>query len=239
MTFIPARPEPEYSRALIIFAKYPLPGRVKTRLSPPLTPEEAAGLYRCMLLDTLTMVASLSDISPFIFFQNEPGAAAYFRKIAPGTASQPQRGRDLGERMRNAFTEIFSRGFSQVAIIGTDSPDLPPEHIIKAFGLLEGEQTDLVFGPAEDGGYYLLAMKKLWEGLFSDLPWSSAGLLAASVARAETLRLGAAFLPEWHDIDTGVDLRRPELLAEQCQALNTRAFLISGHRPDSRHFSDR
>ena len=99
--------------------------------------------------------------------------------------------------------------------------------------------TDMVFGPTEDGGYYLLAMKKIWGELFTGLPWSSEELLAASVARAEDLHLGAAFLPVWYDIDTGADLKRPELLHEKCTAVNTRAFLISGHQPDSRPPSDR
>ena len=230
--------KPLNSRALILFAKNPLPGAVKTRLSPPLTSAEAAGLYCCMIQDSVAMVSSLSGISTFIFFQDDPGAAAYFKTLAPEIISQPQRGKDLGERMENAFAELFNRGFAQVAIIGTDSPDLPPEHVMKAFALLEHERTDMVFGPTEDGGYYLLAMKKIWGELFAGLPWSSEELLAASVARAEDLRLGTTFLPVWHDIDTGADLKRPELLDEQCPAINTRAFLISGHRPDSRPLSD-
>jgi len=230
--------EPLNSRALILFAKNPLPGSVKTRLSPPLTHTEAAALYRCMILDTVAMASSLCSISTFIFFQDDPGAADCFKTIAPGIVSHPQRGEDLGERMKNAFAGLFSHGFAQVAIIGTDSPDLPPEHIMKAFALLEHEHTDVVFGPAGDGGYYLLAMKRVWEGLFTGLPWSSAGLLTASICRAENLRLGAAFLPEWHDIDTGADLKRPELLDEKCPAVNTRAFLTSGHRLDSQPPSD-
>jgi rSAM/selenodomain-associated transferase 1 len=231
--------EPLSSQALIIFAKNPLPGAVKTRLSPPLTPEEAASLYGCMIQDSINMVRALSRISPFIFFQNDPGAADYFKTLAPEIISTPQKGEDLGERMKNAFNEIFCRGFTEVAIIGTDSPDLPPEFIMKAFALLEHDQTDVVFGPAEDGGYYLLALKRVWQELFSGLPWSSSELLVASIARAKDLCLGASLLPEWHDIDTEADLKRPELLNERSTAISTRAFLISRHQPDSRHPSDR
>jgi rSAM/selenodomain-associated transferase 1 len=227
------------SRAFIIFAKKPLPGGVKTRLSPPLTPAEASGLYSCMILDSIAMASSLSGITPFIFFQDDPGAADYFKTLAPKIISTPQKGEDLGERMKNAFDQIFLRGFAQVAIIGTDSPDLPPEYIMKAFALLENEQTDVVFGPAEDGGYYLLAMKRVWGELFSGLPWSSSGLLAASISKAKALRLGTSFLPVWYDIDTEADLARSELLDEKSTAINTRAFLTSKHQPDSRPPSDK
>lgn len=239
MTVPHSLPKPVNARALILFAKNPLPGKVKTRLSPPLSPEEAAGLYCCMLQDSLGMALSLHDITPFLFFQDDAGAAEYFAASAPEIAVAPQRGRDLGERMQNAFTELLGRGFSQVAIIGTDSPDLPPEYIYEAFDLLEYEHTDVVFGPAEDGGYYLLALKRVWEELFRGLPWSSDGLLAASVTTAQELCLGVSSVPQWHDIDSAADLDRAELLDEKCPAVNTRNFLISGHQPDSRHPSDR
>jgi rSAM/selenodomain-associated transferase 1 len=192
-----------------------------------------------MILDSITMATALRGVTPFIFFQNDPGAADFFRILAPGIISHPQAGEDLGERMQNAFAEIFSRGFRAVAIIGTDSPDLPSEYIMKAFALLEQEQTDVVFGPAEDGGYYLLALKRVWEELFTELPWSSSRLLAASVTRADSLRLGSSLLPVWYDIDTAADLDRPGLREETCTAIITREFLISGHRPDSRPPSDR
>jgi len=214
------------SRALIIFAKKPLPGAVKTRLSPPLTPAEAAGLYNCMILDLVEMVRSLSGISSFIFFQNDPGAAEYFKSLAPEIIATPQAGEDLGERLKNAFAEIFNSGFAAVAVIGTDSPDLPAEHIVETFALLEDEHTDVVFGPAEDGGYYLLALKRVWEELFRGLPWSSDGLLAASVVTAQELCLGVSAVPQWHDIDSAADLERPTLLDEASLATKTRAFLI-------------
>ena len=223
---LPGR-ESENSRALMIFAKKPEPGSVKTRLSPPLTAEEASGLYDCMIRDSLEMTASLSGVKSFIFFQDDPGAADYFRELAPDTPSSPQRGENLGERMKNAFHEMFGRGFAEVAIIGTDSPDLPPEHIFEAFSLLEYEHTDLVFGPAEDGGYYLLAMKRVWDGLFTGLPWSSEHLLSASVEAARDSCLGASFLPKWRDIDTAADLGRPELLDEKSPAKRTREFLLT------------
>ena len=83
----------------------------------------------------------------------------------------------------------------------------------------------MVFGPADDGGYYLLAMKRVWEELFMDIPWSSAAVLAVSVAKAKDSHLGVALLPPWYDIDTAADLERPELLDENCPAVRTGAFL--------------
>lgn len=230
--------KPELCRAIIIFAKKPFPGAVKTRLSPPLTPAEAAGFYICMIQDTLEMTRSLSGLTTFIFFQNDPDAAEYFATLAPEILSLPQRGVDLGERMKRAFEEIFARGFNVAAIIGTDSPDLPQEYIYEAFSLLEYEHTEVVFGPAEDGGYYLLAMKRVWGELFSKLPWSSEDLLAASVEAAKDACLGASFLPQWHDIDTAADLQRQELLDEKSPAVNTREFLISKLQPDNLPPSD-
>jgi len=227
------------SRALILFAKYPQPGRAKTRLSPPLTQTEAAAFYACMLHDSIAMARSLQVITPLIFFQDDPGAAGYFKTLAPQILSLPQEGENLGERLKNAFAGAFKRGFAEVAIIGTDSPDLPSEYIFEAFALLEDEQTDVVFGPAEDGGYYLLGMKRVWEELFRGLPWSSGELLAASIEKAKELRLGVSLLPLWHDIDTEADLKRKTLLDKKSPARISRNFLISELQPDNRLLADR
>jgi len=190
-----------------------------------------------MLQDSVALVRTLSGITPFIFFQNDPGAAEYFKALAPEILSSPQTGENLGERMKNAFAGIFKRGFTAVAIIGTDSPDLPAEYICEAFALLEDKDCDVVFGPVEDGGYYLLGLKRVWEELFSGMPWSSSELLEESIEQAKNLSLGVALLPSWYDIDSEADLKRPTLLDEKNRAVKTREFLISGHQPDSRHFS--
>ena len=216
---------PANYRALLVFAKNPAPGAVKTRLSPPLTHLEAAELYACMLHDTLTMAQSLTGITAFIFYLDEGDAAAYFAAAAPQLAAAPQTGPDLGERMKRAFTEIFGRGFREIAIIGSDSPDLKAEYVYEAFNQLEYEHTDVVFGPSADGGYYLLALKRVWPELFSDIPWSSGSVLDISAARAKDAHLGVALLPEWYDLDTPDDLARPALLDEKSLAVRTREFL--------------
>ena len=213
------------SRALIIFAKQPAPGAVKTRLAPPLTPETAAELYACMLQDTLDMALHLAGITPFIFYQGGAGAAGFFAAAAPGIAAEPQQGRDLGERMKRAFAAIAARGCREIAIIGTDAPDLPAGYVVAAFTQLEDEHTDVVFGPAADGGYYLLAMKRVWDELFLDIPWSSAAVLAVSAAKAKAAHLGVALLPPWYDLDTPADLERPALRAANSTAARTGEFL--------------
>jgi rSAM/selenodomain-associated transferase 1 len=178
-----------------------------------------------MLLDTLEMAQQLAGVMPFIFYQDDPGAAAFFATAAPGIALVPQQGETLGERMQRAFTEIFGRGFSEVAIIGSDSPDLPAEYVYEAFTQLEYEHTDVVFGPSSDGGYYLLALKRVWDELFMEIPWSSAAVLAASTERAKDGHLGVALLPSWYDLDTPEELERPALRDELSPAVRTAEFL--------------
>lgn len=197
----------ESSNALILFAKQPFAGRVKTRLSPPLTPETGAELYSCMLRDTIATAMALPDIFLTIHYQDDPGAAAYFAALAPGIESQPQRGEDLGKRMEHAFDRLFRHKFDRVAIIGSDSPDLPAEYILRAYELLDGG-ADAVFGPADDGGYYLLAISCLRRELFSGLPWSSSDLLESSLGRARKTGIRTALLPQWYDLDTCDDLDR-------------------------------
>jgi rSAM/selenodomain-associated transferase 1 len=213
-------------RALIIFARLPEPGKVKTRLVPPLTAEDACELYRCMLLDILGKTEGLAGVERLIFYEEGPGAEVFFRGAVGGEAF-PQRGGDLGERMAAAFAAAFARGFDTVAIIGTDSPDLPLSSIGSAYRHLEEGQTDVVFGPAEDGGYYLLAMKSLHPELFRGIAWSSGDVLATSLEKAAAAGRRVVLLPRWYDVDTKSDLLRPELLDESNGAPLTREFITN------------
>lgn len=213
------------TRALIIFAKHPIPGRVKTRLTPFLTPEEAAGLYFCMLSDTLAKVNRLAGITPVLFYQDDPGAKEYFSAIEPNMATLPQRGENLGEKMENAFAEIFGRGYGQVAIIGSDSPDLPEEFVLEAFDLLDPGGRELVLCPTKDNGYCLLAMKRVWKELFRDIPWSTGSVMPVTIERIAASGISAGMLPVWHDIDTAADLHRPGLRASDNSAPLTRRFI--------------
>lgn len=217
----------QLKKALLIFAKRPLPGKVKTRLVPPLSPEQAADLYRCMLGDVMAMAANFPGLSLYLFYEDMEDAREYFAGIAPGIASFPQRGKDLGERMAEAFRLVFAMGHGAAVIIGTDAPDLPPAYIKEAFSRLENGKSMAVFGPCEDGGYYLLGITQLRHALFRDLPWSSGTVLQESLKRAEEAGIEVSLLPIWHDVDTAADLERPELLAEDNGAVLTRKFIAN------------
>jgi uncharacterized protein len=207
-------------KALAVFAKAPLPGRVKTRLVPALTPEEGAELYRCMLLDTLARVRTL-PVDTVIFYEGE---ADFFRDLVPGGQLIPQQGIDLGERLQNAFEALSLLGYRDRAAIGTDAPDLPLAFIEEAFRFLESG-SDAVFGPAEDGGYYLIALAGASGALFSDIPWSGPQVLATSRQRALESGFTTSLLPTWYDVDTFQDLLRPGLANPENGAPLTRAFL--------------
>lgn len=214
------------NNALIVFAKQPIAGKVKTRLTTVLSPEEAAELYRCMLIDTLSKVKQLEGVDIYLFFEGNGDAASYFATIAAGMETVPQRGNNLGERMMDAFQRTFEHGYESVAIIGTDSPDLHVSFIEEAFLSLEDARLDAVFGPSEDGGYYLLALKRLHAELFQGIGWSSQAVLRESVATAEKVGMRTMMLSFWHDVDTVADLHRAELLDINNGAPLTRAFII-------------
>jgi rSAM/selenodomain-associated transferase 1 len=212
-------------KALLIFAKQPSPGKVKTRLSPPLSLQDAAEIYRCMLSDTLAKVAVLGGVEKFLFFEPSPEAEEFFRHGFPGFNVFPQEGAGLGERLVRAFEKVFSLGFRSVAAIGSDSPDLPPSLLEKSFRLLERGEADVVFGPAMDGGYYLVAQGFFSPGVFRDIPWSTDRVLEKSEAAAASLGLRVVCLPTWHDMDTVDDLKRFCAAGNPDSAPRTHRFL--------------
>ena len=209
-------------RALAIFAKTPLPGRVKTRLSPHLSPDQAAELYRCMLLDIIGRAAELrAEI--VIFYE---GSADFFRDVAPDALLVRQSTGGLGERLEHAFHQLSRHGYGPRVVIGTDSPDLPLAFIEEAFQKLE-QGSEAVFGPAEDGGYYLVGVRGGCGTVFQDIPWSSDKVLETSLTRSEASGLTAATLPGWYDVDSWEDLLRPSLLEPTNGAPRTRAFIAA------------
>jgi len=194
-------------KALLIFAKQPLPGKVKTRLTPTFSFQEAAEIYRCMLSDTLNKLTDLSGVEKFLFFESSPGVEDFFQKNFPGIRMFPQQGAGLGDRLEKAFETVFALGFESAAVIGTDSPDLPLSYLAEPFRLLEEGGADVVFGPAVDGGYYLVALERPCPELFRDIPWSTNRVLESSLATAATVGLQVECLPVWHDMDTVEDLK--------------------------------
>lgn len=198
--------------ALIVFAKVPVPGRVKTRLTPPLTAVQAAALYDSFLRDALHLYRS-----PAVFGQ-EVAVRLYLGGDTPppdglvpeGISVHPQRGGSLGARMRRAFIETFASGYERIVIIGTDHPTLPTEFVAAAFDALSDPLT-AVLGPSEDGGYYLLGLNELYPALF-DMDYSHSQVFADTLDRAADLGANTVVLPSWYDVDDEASLRR--LVAE-------------------------
>jgi hypothetical protein len=192
---------------LIIFAKEPCPGQVKTRLSPPLSPEAAAQLYHCFIQDILDEMARVPEVRLAVAF-SPPTAQVFFRRLAPpGTILFPQEGDDLGERMALAFTRGFAAGFGPVLLRGSDVPDLPAAVVSEATAVLAAGQAQVVLGPATDGGYHLVGLTEPQPGLFRGPAWSSSTVLADTLSLARQLGLRVHLLPPWPDIDTFDNLR--------------------------------
>ena len=205
--------------ALVIFAKAPIPGQVKTRLCPPLTPDEAATLHGSFVLDTLErtkMAASKLKLPIDRYLACAPSVTHVFFKIMEERQSVKlidQVGDDLGARMNQAFRTLFAQGYRQVLLMGTDVPTLPFDHFTQALTSLENH--DLVLGPAFDGGYYLIGLKRTAPELFADIPWSTDQVLRLTQENAARIGLKVSLIQPWRDIDTLADL---EALIEACAA---------------------
>ncbi|WP_440949792.1 TIGR04282 family arsenosugar biosynthesis glycosyltransferase [Methanosphaerula subterraneus] len=199
------RPLISVRRAIAVMAKEPAPGRVKTRLCPPLSPREAADLYGAFLTDTLALVAG-TGVKGFIACDPDK-AGAFFRDRAPsGMACIPQGSGDLGTRLARVSNQLFSSGFEQVLIVASDVPGMDPEHLSLAFASLD--HADLVLGPCDDGGYYLIGTCAHVPALFAGIPWSTSGVLSKTLEQAEREGMITVLLPSCPDIDTMQDLSR-------------------------------
>lgn len=203
-----------------IFAKQPVSGRVKTRLSPPLTPGEARALYAAALRET---VASFSSAAvPLVICG--AGRRAWFARAFPGIPLMLQGRGDLGIRLERVTTALFAAGWGPVAVAGSDSPDLPPALIAAAFAALA--DADAAAVPCADGGFALLALHRPAPALFAALPWSTPEILAALRERAARLDLRFATVGTWDDLDDLDALRRLLLRSPECAtARHARAHL--------------
>ncbi len=188
---------------MAVFAKAPIPGTVKTRLIPPLTPAQAARLHAAFVEDTLEKVAAL-DLARYLAYAPRPRhqfLLACARRHRARTIAQGHG--DLGARMRRVAARLLDR-YPKVLIIGTDSPTMPIAFIEEARRRLD--HADLVFGPSEDGGYYLLGQRRLCPDIFQDIAWGGPDVLAATLGKIPRARV--ALLPPWYDIDRPDDLAR-------------------------------
>ncbi|MGH7301043.1 MAG: TIGR04282 family arsenosugar biosynthesis glycosyltransferase [Candidatus Rokuibacteriota bacterium] len=235
----------ERAVGLAIMAKAPRVGAAKTRLCPPLRAPEAAELARCFLLDAVERVRVVAGAQPIMAYAPVE-AQAEFEDLAPGFALIPQRGRDLGERQHHLVEDILGLGFEGALVIGTDSPTLPRECLDEAVSFSMAPDVDVVLGPTEDGGYYLVGLRAPCPALFEDVPWSTSAVLGRTLERARRFGLRVACLPTWFDVDTGADLERLRTELDSAPELgprHTRKFLSStgfrvgrdpGHHSESR-----
>ena len=201
-------------QALAVVAKAPQPGMVKTRLHERLSADDATELYRCFLKDTLLLMDSVPQTEGVISYTPR-GGERYFDGIHSGKLGKlgkprmlPQRGESFGDKLHHAFEELFGEGFDSVAIIDADSPTLPPDYLTDAFDELARPGDRVVLGPAEDGGYYLIGLRRPHRHLFERITWSSDRVLAETLERAREIALDVSLLPMWYDVDDAVTLER-------------------------------
>ena len=195
-----------HTNALLVVAKRPAPGRTKTRLTPPLSPEQAAALYECFLLDTLDLVRRLPGVTPAIAYLPAE-ERAYFEALAPDFELVLQEGADLGERLDSALTRLLVAGYQHVAIMNSDGPTLPLACLTGAFDALAGG-ADVVLGPCDDGGYYLIGLKQPAPRLLREVRMSTPDVLADTLAIAAEEGLTVELLPTWYDVDDAESLER-------------------------------
>lgn len=199
---------PSLPPAVAVMAKVPGMTVVKSRLHESLGEERATELYRCFLLDRLDAVAALPDIAGVVAF-TPPEAEALMGALAPQILRlEPQRGADLGERLSRILTELLDRGHAGAIAVDSDSPTLPMAYVAEAATVLSGAKCDVVLGPCEDGGYYLVGLRCPQPALFEGIPWSTDAVFAMTLDRARARGLSVHVLPQWFDVDTEADLRR-------------------------------
>ena len=188
--------------ALAIMTKAPRAGRVKTRLTPPLSAEEAATLNICFLRDLARSIGKAGPGAQGIGCFTPAGAAESYREILPGDFQLiAQRNGELGPRLTGAVQDLLAVGFAGVCLINSDSPTVPAAVFVEAVRILSLPNDRLVAGPTNDGGYYLIGMKKLYPRLFEDIAWSTDRVLAQTLERAAEVGLEVHLLPACYDVD--------------------------------------
>jgi hypothetical protein len=191
--------------AAVIMAKAPVPNEVKTRLFPHIEPEAASLLYHNFLLDKIEQVKSI-DAHRFLAYTPQT-SETFFRSIMPpGFSLISQVGADLGERLANVSKRLFAQGAKKVLMLDSDTPNLPMDYIRE--GLSRLDDVDVVIGPCEDGGYYLIGTRSWVPDLFQGIPWSTSEVADLTIKKAQSLNLSVSLLDRWYDVDTVFDLER-------------------------------
>lgn len=196
--------------ALAIMTKAPRAGQVKTRLVPPLTPEEAAELNAAFLRDLSLSILRACEMSPAkpVAVYTPRGAEAAYQNILPDKfLLLPQRGENFSERLVFAAEDLFAVGFTSVCLINSDSPTVPPQNFAEATIELAEPPDRVVLGPADDGGYYLVGLKRMHRRLFEKIDWSTDRVFEQTKQRAAELELRV------YELASGLDVDDPASLA--------------------------
>ena len=217
--------------ALTVMAKAPRPGRVKTRLSPPLTLDQAAALNVEFLRDTTENLASIQHGAGLISY-TPVGDEALFQSLLPDTfALVPQRGDAFGERLFAAAHDVLSIGYGAVCLIDSDSPTVPAAAFTQAVEALRRPGDRIVLGPSHDGGYYLIGMKDTHREPFENIAWSTNAVFSQTLQRCHDAGFEVVTLPIWYDVDDGMTLAllREELLNGVAPSFTTMAGYQARH----------
>ncbi|MDQ6861954.1 MAG: TIGR04282 family arsenosugar biosynthesis glycosyltransferase [Verrucomicrobiota bacterium] len=197
--------------ALGVMTKVPRPGKVKTRLTPPLTPEEAAALNTCFLRDTSAAIsaASRDGLAAGVGVYTPVGEESAYEGMLPNEFYLvPQRGDAFGERLIAATEDLLRVGFAAACLIDSDSPTVPIRAYAEAARLLAQPGDRIVFGPVDDGGYYLIGMKQLHRRVFEEIDWSTERVAEQTLERAKETGVDVELLPVCFDVDDRATLRR-------------------------------
>ena len=189
--------------AVILFAREPVLGLVKTRLNSFLDKETILRLYVCFLEDSLAKIQDVGNADCFVAISPEGNSEFFNQKKSSDITLFSQQGNNLGEKMRQAFVDRFSQGYTRAIIIGSDSPSLPVSYIRRALG----SEKDLVLGPSIDGGYYLIAMKDKVSEVFKSISWGTDKVLDETLQRIKDVGISFDLLPLWYDVDLPEDLK--------------------------------
>jgi rSAM/selenodomain-associated transferase 1 len=218
--------------ALVLMAKAPIEGQVKTGLIGTLTAEVARQLYIAFLNDSFAMMETVADerddLSLVLCYTPEGAEEAFEEVEREGSLMMAQRGDDLGQHLANCFADVFNLGFDSVIAIGADSPTLPEEMVHEAFDSL-ADDNDVVVVPAEDDGYCLIGMRRPHPEIFQNIPWGTGGVMATTEALAKKVGLSLVVGPPWYGVDTpeGLERLKEELKTDKDAARFTRRFLKS------------
>lgn len=190
--------------ALAMFAKMPRPNECKTRLVPPLTHEQAAGLSACFIADTaahIRAVATACNATAAVLYLGESTLEQRDAVFGRGMTYIAQRGETFGERIASGVVDFLAAGFCGVSIIDSDSPTLPSAYLDTVARALAVPGDRVVLGPAEDGGYYLIGVNAVHPELFESIDWSTDRVFAQTLARARSIPVEIVTLPPWYDVD--------------------------------------